>query len=203
MSKQSIPSASPKGTWVQTERRSHEEWARLTVRNPKAGALLHLLAARVSEHNAVVVSQAALAKLMGVHINTIKRALEVLRAENWLEIRQIGASGSVNAYVLNDRAVWSQPRAGLRFSLFSANVVAIDDEQPDREELGQQEPLKRLPRTGEAQLPAGPGLPPPSQPFFNGLEPDLPATGAPEEQSEATLMISDPLAGLKGTPRRR
>jgi hypothetical protein len=69
--------------------------------------------------------------------------------------------------------------------------------------LDQQPPLRRLPKLGERQLPAGPGLPPPSQPFFDGLEPDLPATGAPEEQSEDTLMISDPLAGLNGKPRRR
>src|SRR3546814_7575168 len=38
------------------------------------------------------------------------------------------------------------------------------------------EPLLRLPPIGERQLPHGDGLPPPSQPFLDGIEPDLPAT---------------------------
>src|SRR3546814_10009606 len=68
------------------------------------------------------------------------------------------------------------PREGLRYSLFSATVVVSDSEQPDRDTLGKQEPLRRLPPIGERQLPHGDGLPPPSQPFLDGIEPDLPAT---------------------------
>src|SRR3546814_7322435 len=64
----------------------------------------------------------------------------------------------------------------LRYSLFSATVVVSDSEQPDRDTLGKQEPLRRLPPIGERQLPHGDGLPPPSQPFLDGIEPDLPAT---------------------------
>ena len=39
------------------------------------------------------------------------------------------------------------------------------------------EALRRLPRLypGEEQLPGGPGLPPVSQPFLDGMEPSLPA----------------------------
>ena len=57
-----------------------------------------------------------------------------------------------------------------------AIVVASDNEQPDQADLGNQPTLRRLPRMDERQLPSGDGLPPVSQPFFNGLEPDLPAT---------------------------
>ena len=59
---------------------------------------------------------------------------------------------------------------------------AASDEQPDVEDLGHQEPLRRLPSLfrDEGQLPSGPGLPPPSQPFFDGMEPDLPTTGQEE-----------------------
>ncbi len=170
------------GTWVQTDRQAHERWAQLSVMNPKAGALLHVLASRVGEHNAVIASHATLAKIMGCSTSTVKRALEALRAGNWLEVRQVGSTGSVNAYVVNDRVVWSGPREGLRYSLFSANVLVSEEEQPDRDSLGHQEPLVRLPQVGERQMPVGGGLPPPSEPALPGMEPDLPAT--PERRSE-------------------
>jgi len=82
---------------------------------------------------------------------------------NWIEVRQIGATGQTNAYVVNDRVAWHGAREGLRYSLFSATVVVSEEQQPDRAELGRQKPLRRLPRIGEQQLPSGPGLPPPSQ----------------------------------------
>src|SRR3546814_8542374 len=93
-----------------------------------------------------------------------------------MEVRRIGENGTDNAYVVNDRVVWSGPREGLRYSLFSATVVVSDSEQPDRDTVGKQEPLRRLPPIGERLLPHGDGLPPPSQPFLDGFEPDLPAT---------------------------
>jgi len=188
------PSYRP-GAWVQTDREAHERWAQLAVRNPKASALLHILAARVGDHNAVVASQGTLAKIMGCSAATIKRALAELRAGNWIEVRQVGPTGSVNAYVVNDRVVWSGPREGLRFSLFTANVILTDEEQPDRASLGNQDPLMKLPRMfpGEQQLPAGPGLPPPSEPALPGLEADLPAIT--ERRGEPTS-IGSLLEGL-------
>jgi hypothetical protein len=180
------------GAWVQTDRETHERWAQLAVRNPKASALLHILAARVGEHNAVVASQATLASMMGCSTATIKRALAELRSGNWIEVRQVGPTGSVNAYVVNDRVVWSGPREGLRYSLFTANVILLDEEQPDRASLGKQDPLVKLPRMfpGEQQLPVGPGMPPPAEPALPGFEVDLPATVEPERRGEATSLGS-------------
>src|SRR3546814_10766428 len=68
-----LPATKPQPSrWVQTDRASHEAWARLSASNPKAGALLHLLAARVGDNNAVVVSHKTLAELLGVRsITTI------------------------------------------------------------------------------------------------------------------------------------
>ena len=175
------------GTWVQTDRAAHERWAQLAVRNPKASALLHILAARVGDHNAVVASQGTLAKLMGCSTATIKRSLSELRAGNWIEVRQVGPTGSVNAYVVNDRVVWSGPREGLRYSLFTANVILTDEEQPDRDSLGRQDPLVKLPRMfpGEQQLPAGPGMAPPSEPALPGFEAPLPTVPLEERGGEA------------------
>ncbi|MBS1066903.1 replication/maintenance protein RepL [Gluconobacter kondonii] len=137
---------------------------------------MHLLVARVGDHNAVVISQKALAELMGVTDRTVRTAVKILQAGNWLEVRQIGDRGTVNAYVLNDRIVWTGPRDGIRHSLFSAAVVVSSAEQPDKDALDNQPPLRQLPSiyAGERQLPTGPGLPPPSQPSLDGLEPDLP-----------------------------
>lgn len=181
-----IPSEKTKGVWVQTERESHEAWATLTRKSPLAAQIMHLLAARVGEHNAVVISQGALAQIAGASRRGVQNALNLLNKERWIEIRQIGERSTVNAYVVNDRVVWATARNGLRYSLFSANVILTDAEQADVTELDRNHtlrPLRKLPKmyAGESQLPSGDGLPPPSQPFFDGMEPDLPTTNEETE----------------------
>lgn len=52
-----------------------------------------------------------LAKFMMVRsIITVKQAIKVLEAWNWIEIRQVEELGTVNVYVyvIKDRAVWTQ-----------------------------------------------------------------------------------------------
>jgi len=168
---------SPRGAFVMTERAAHEMWAKLAVEHPRASALMHIFLANIGRQNAVVVSQKTLAKLADCSRATLQRALAVLVEGNWVEIRQIGPTGTANAYIINDRVAWYGRRDGLRYSLFSANVVVSEEEQPDRDELGSQEPLKALPELfpGERQLPTGNGLPPPSEPSLPGMEADLPA----------------------------
>jgi DNA-binding transcriptional MocR family regulator len=139
----------------------------------------------------VVVSQAVLARLMGCSRRTVIRAVTDLIEGNWIEARQIGDRGTVNAYVINDRVIWSGPRDGIRYSLFSANVIVAEDEQPDRSTLGRQPALRKLPRLfpGERQLPTGPGLDPPSEPPLPGMEPDLPAiSGGREIEANETAL---------------
>lgn len=166
-----------KPNFVQTELKVHEEWAQLTMKKPYAAALMHVLTAQVGEHNAVVASYPTLASLLGVSVMTIRRAVTVLAENNWIEVRRVGGSGTSNAYVINDRVAWTQPRDNLRYSLFSATVIASSDEQPDKDQLGNQEPLRKLPKIGELQFPFGDGLPPPSQPSLPNMETDLPAAG--------------------------
>lgn len=167
----------PAGTWVQVDRAALERAAHLAMRHPKARALLDLIIARSGRHNALVASQSTLAALLGCSLSTTQRAIRALRDESWIEVRQIGATGTACAYIVNDRVSWSGPRDGIRYSLFSAAVLVADVEQPDRNDLGALPPLEGVPimYPGERQLPAGDGLPPPSQPSFPGLEPDLPA----------------------------
>lgn len=163
-----------KGTWVQTEREAHEAWAKLIRKSPKAAELMHLITARIGDKNAVVMSIPTIMKLMDTSRPTVVRAINLLREDRWVETVQIGGSGTTNAYVVNDRVAWSGPRDGIRFSLFSAAVIATDTEQAEPDKIGKQEPLRRLPQVGEMQMPYGEGLPPPSQPFLDGMEPQLP-----------------------------
>lgn len=178
------PSRQPSGQWVQTERAAHEAWATLIAKAPKAAQLMHILTARVGEHNAVVVSQKTLSALMRCSRRTVQRAVDVLVEDRWVELRQIGDNGTVNAHIINDRVAWSGKRDGIRYSLFSAAVIISESEQPDQGELERQDPLRTLPSLfrDEVQLPDGEGLPPPSQPFFDGMEPDLPATERQEPE---------------------
>jgi hypothetical protein len=169
-----VPAKNKPGQWVQTERKTHEAWARLITKKPRAAALAHHLVAQMGHQNAVVIPQTVLAKLMGCSVDTVQRAVRDLVAEKWISVVRLGR-GKEAAYVVNDRVAWGQPRDQLRLSVFSAAVVADFDDQ-DEALLGHGD-LRRIPTLypGEQQLPSGPGEEPPSQPTFDGFEPDLPA----------------------------
>ena len=188
--------APPSGAWVQTDRKGHEKWALLAIDHPRASSVLHVIVAQMGRHNALVTSQKNLARAAKCSRATLQRALEVLRESNWLEVRQIGPTGTACAYIVNDRLVWSGNRDGIRYSLFSAAILLSDDEQPDRQELGAQAPLEGIPAMypGERQLPTGEGLPPPSEPALPGMEPDLPARQLEPTPLEAAAIEALPPA---------
>ena len=172
-----LPARKPYGSWVQTERAAHEAWAALITRSPIAARAMHVITAQIDDQNAFIISQEALAELVNCSERRLRDAIKILAEDNWIEVRRIGGRGTVNAYVVNDRVAWNGSRDGLRYSLFSAKVYVPEREQPDREELGNQAPLRRLPSmfAGEQQLPSGEGLPPIAQPALEGFMPDLPA----------------------------
>jgi len=168
--------------WVQTDKSSHEAWARLLVREPKAGALLHMLIAHMNNGRdpVVVIPQKLLAKMLGCHARTIKRAVRVLVAENWIEAVQLGP-GTVAAYRINSRAAWTATRDDIKMSKFNALIIA---DWHDQSEIKDTE-LRKIPslHEGEFQLQAGPGEDPPSQPLLDGVESGLP-TLTEQEQLE-------------------
>ena len=168
--------ASPKKTWVQTERAAHEAWAGLIARKPRAAMLLHHFVALMGDRNAVDISQKTLGKLLGDTDRTVRSAVADLVAERWISVVKLHGPGTVSAYVVNDRVAWGERRDKLPLSVFSAVVVADQDDQ-DEALLGHGE-LRRIPSLypGELQLPSGPGQEPPSQPNLDGMEPDLPHT---------------------------
>ena len=181
--RQTLPTKKQRSHFVQTDRAAHEAWARLGTKHPAAAILLHVLVANVGEQNAIVASHKVLAKLMNASSSTIKRALRTLEEGNWIEVVQIGANGTVNAYVLNSRVAWTEGRDKLRYSRLQAQVLASEEEQTSGSLDADKAALLQLPRIGELQIPSGQGLPPTSQPSFPGMEPDLPATGWNDEDA--------------------
>ena len=161
-------------TWVQTERAAHEAWGHLTVASPRAAALMHHLCAQMDRSAAVVASHATLAALTGMSASTIKRAINDLRAGNWIEVVQLGGKGGALAFIVNSRVGWAASRDKLHMAAFTARVLAVGSEQ----EPGHLEapPLRKFPilASGEYQLPTGDSEEPPSQPSIPGMEPDLP-----------------------------
>lgn len=157
--------------WVQTERKAHEVWAKFTLQKPTSSALMHYMCAYMGDQNALVISQAVLAKRLGVSTRTVATAISDLAASQWIQVVRLG-KGKECAYVVNDRVAWDKPRGKLNLSLFSAQVVADADDQDELEGPD----LKRIPVLfpGERQLPTGPGEDPPSQPALEGMETDLP-----------------------------
>lgn len=177
--KPELPTKEPRGQWVQTERAAHEAWA-MFLGLPgavTASRVMHVLLARMGDHNAVVISQKTLSSLLNVDPRTVRRAIAMLKEYNWIDTRQIGDRGTVNAYVVNDRVGWTGKRDGIRYSLFSAQVIISDQEQPDMDRIEKLPPLRSIPSIypDERQIPEGEGLPPPSEPTLPGMEPDLPA----------------------------
>ncbi|NOG32849.1 helix-turn-helix domain-containing protein [Halomonas sp. TBZ9] len=128
-------------------------------------------------HQSLLVTLGELMSRSGerpVHRNTVRKAIQKLEAERWIEIVPIGGKGSALAYVINDRVAWGQPRDNLRYSRFSAQVLASPNEQATP--LDDRPPLRQIPTLmrGEKQIPHGEHGEPPSQGLIPGFEPDLP-----------------------------
>lgn len=162
--------------WVQTERAAHEAWGQLIGQAPMAARLMHVLVAHMGEGNAVVASQTTLGELLGrdrgkpVHRHTIRKAINRLNQDRWIEVVQIGGKGGALGYRINSRVAWHGSRDQIRYARFSAQVIASETEQED---IDDRAPLRRVPTImhGETPLPSGPGETPPSQQQIEGMEP--------------------------------
>jgi hypothetical protein len=73
-----------------------------------------------------------LAKLCGCGLNTVKRALDDLQKGRWIQVVQLGPTGTVNAYVVNSRVAWCDVRDNKKMALFSARVVADVEDQSEQ-----------------------------------------------------------------------
>lgn len=189
-----LPIKRPHGTWVQTDRETHRLWAELIAKSPVAARAMHVITASVGELNAFLISQEQLAKLVGCSPRRLRDALKLLEAGNWLEIRRVGNRGTVSAYIVNDRVAWTGGRGDRRTSLVTGRIWIASEEQDDADQLGHQQPLRRLPdmfpherQLPDAYIPEEDG---------DGL-PDIPARLVPPvSQEPARRLMRDPATGV-------
>ena len=169
------PVATGPRTWVQTERAAHEAWGELTMKSPRAAQLMHRLVSLMGHQNAVVIPQKTLAKLNRCSERTIRNALGDLVRDRWVKVIQLGAAGTVNAYVVNASVAWGEDRNQIKMAVFNAAVIADAEDQP-KDAL---EPidLRRVPMIvpPEEALPVGEGEPG-AQIALPGMEPVVTST---------------------------
>lgn len=80
---------------------------------------------RMNRLNAIVISQETLATITGKNKRTIIRAIQYLKANNWIDVVNIGTA---NAYIVNSEVFWMGPRDE-RHAAFPAQVIAAEKEQ--------------------------------------------------------------------------
>ncbi|MBR8361666.1 hypothetical protein KDW10_30520 [Burkholderia vietnamiensis] len=113
--------------FVQVSRKYLDELDELAFRSPAARKLLTTLVKAMNKQNAVMVSQASLVKLTGLSAPTIKRAVALLREQQWVEVLKVGTS---NVYRINSSVFWTA-RADGRWASFAAEVIVNFDEQDE------------------------------------------------------------------------
>ncbi|MEN8517772.1 helix-turn-helix domain-containing protein [Burkholderia sp. RS02] len=113
--------------FVQVSRKYLDELDELAFHSPAARKLLTSLVKAMNKQNAVMVSQESLVKLTGLSKPTVKRAVALLREQNWIEVVKVGTA---NVYRVNSGVFWTA-RADGRWASFSAEVIANFDEQDE------------------------------------------------------------------------
>lgn len=128
--------------FVQIERSALLPWERLIASDAVAARLMMRLMAKMNRRNAIVISQATLAKMLAVNVRTVRRSLRVLRETQWLQQVKIG---NMAVLVVSHAVAWSDSRE-LRgkFSVFDALIVADAAEQ-DALTLAMTGPLNTVP----------------------------------------------------------
>lgn len=149
--------------WLQIEKKTAQELQKLAVKSPTAMGTLLYMVNHMSRSNGLVVSQQAIADSIGAKRQTVNQAIKYLTTHNFIQIVKVGSS---TVYVVNSRVAW-QGKRGERFATFSADVVALENEQID--DIDSALPLKQVPKLmdGERVLIGNEDLPPPDQQEMN------------------------------------
>lgn len=90
-----------------------------------ASQILWTLIEEMNKQNSVMISVPSLSLLTNMSQSSVKRALSLLREQQWIEVLKIGTS---NVYRVNSQVVW-QDRADGKWASFDARLVVNWDEQ--------------------------------------------------------------------------
>jgi hypothetical protein len=149
------PVVPKKQTFIQIEREALHEWARFMMKNQRAASVLGHMTALMDKQAAVAISHKTLAKLCGCSLPTVKRALDALEKGSWIQVVQLGPTGTVNAYIINSRVAWCDLRDNKKMAIFSARIVADAEDQTAL--TMSEDKLRRIPMVHppEEALPTG------------------------------------------------
>lgn len=125
--------------WLQFEKKAIGELQKLAMTSPPAMATLMYLVNHMSRSNAIVVSQAAIAKGIGISRQTVNIGIKYLVDHNFV---QVVKAGGATVYIVNSRVAWQGER-GARYAAFGADIIAIEAEQTG--DLDSSTPLKQVP----------------------------------------------------------
>lgn len=145
--------------WLQVEKKVGQELQRLAIKHPAAmGTLLYLIN-NMGRNNALVVSQAVIAKKVGIGRQAVSGAIKRLTEHRFIEVVKVG---NLCVYRVNTRVAW-QGNRGERYAHFMADVIAFEEEQTH--EIDSPEPLKQIPvpEEGERVLIGNETIDPPDQ----------------------------------------
>jgi biotin operon repressor len=147
--------------FVQYTRGYLKDQRSMARRSPAAWQVFTLLVERMNKGNALVISQATMAQILGYTRTTINSAVKLLEAEHWLQVVKIGQA---NGYLINSKVVW-RDHSGKRYGTFNAQVVVSEDEQSRPVEDWENIELRHVPvlRNGEIPVLTDEDLPPPDQ----------------------------------------
>lgn len=147
--------------FVQLTRGYLRDMREMVSKSPAAFKTLLLLTERMNKTNAVIISQATIAQILGMSRTTVNAAVKKLEADAWLQVVKLG---QVNGYVLNSKVVW-RDRGGKRYASFYAEVIASEDEQVRQIEDWDKVELRQVPviRLDEEPISDNADLPPPDQ----------------------------------------
>lgn len=145
--------------WLQLEKKAAKELQSLAIRSPAAMGTLMYMVNHMSRSNALVVSQKAMAKELGISLKSVGNSVKLLATHHFIETIKVG---NTSVYVVNSRVAWQGER-GARYAAFGADVIALESEQ-DHPIDGQPE-LKSVPqlRQGERVLVGNDAIDPPDQ----------------------------------------
>jgi hypothetical protein len=146
--------------WLQVDKKVGNELQKLAVKHPAAMGTLMYLITNMGRNNALAVSQAVMAKKIGVKVLAVNRAIRLLDEHRFIEIVKVG---NLCVYRVNTRVAW-QGNRGERFAYFMADVIAFEGEQGG-DSLDNLEPLKQVPvlDDGERYLVGNEPVDPPDQ----------------------------------------
>ena len=136
----------------------------LAEQSPTQFRILMVMAEKMDQNNAVMISNKAFQALLGVTRQTISNSVGVLAKNNWLKIMKVGTS---NAYFLNSKAFWTDRIDKQRFAEFTATIITTEKEQDISAEDWDSIKVRKVPmlevRSEERIIMGNEELPPPDQ----------------------------------------